>query len=115
MLKGLGQLGDMAKMMKAAKEMQSRMAELQQTLGQTIISGEAGGGLVTARCTGKGDVVGIDLSPNILHASAQTQAQELILAAVQEAQSRARAHMLSEMARIAQELGLPPDMMLPNA
>ncbi len=114
MLKGLGGLGDMAKMMKAAQHMQTRVAELQQTLVQTIITGGSGAGLVAVRCTGKGDVIGIDISPNILHASAQVQAQDLILAAIQDAQTRARAHMMAEMARISQELGLPPDMMLPN-
>ncbi len=114
MLKGLGGLADMAKMLKAAQAMQTRMAELQDSLARVIITGEAGAGLVSVRCTGKGDVIGIDISPNILHASAQVQAQDLILAAIQEAQSRARAHMMAEVARIAQELGLPPDMMLPN-
>jgi len=114
MLKGLGNIADMAKMMKAAQAMQSRMAELQDSLARVIITGEAGAGLVAVRCTGKGDVIGIDLSPSILHASAQHQAQDLILAASQDAQSRARAYMMSEMARIAQELGLPADMMLPN-
>lgn len=114
MLKGLGGLGDMAKMMKAAQQMQGRMAELQESLGRTIITGEAGGGLVTVRCTGKGDVIGLELSPSILHASAATQAQELIVAAIQDAQGRARAHLAAEMARIAQDLGLPPDMALPH-
>jgi nucleoid-associated protein EbfC len=114
MLKGLGGLGDMAKMMKAAQAMQGRMAELQESLSRTVITGDAGAGLVSVRCTGKGDVIGIDLSPSILHASAQVQAQDLILAAIQDAQSRARAHMASEMAKIAAELGLPADM-LPKA
>jgi len=114
MLKGLGGLGDMAKMMKAAQAMQGRMAELQETLARTVIMGEAGAGLVTVRCTGKGDVMGIELSPTILHASAQEQAQDLILAAIQDAQSRARAHMAAEMARLAQEMGLPADMALPH-
>jgi DNA-binding YbaB/EbfC family protein len=114
MLKGLGGLGDMAKMMKAAQQMQGRMAESQQALGQTIVTGDAGGGLVSVRCTGKGDVIGVDISPNILHASAQEQAQDLILAAIQDAQTRARAHMAAEMARLAAELGLPADMALPQ-
>lgn len=114
MLKGLGGLGDMAKMMKAAQTLQIRVAELHQSLAQTIITGEAGAGLVQVRCTGKGDVIGIDISPNILHASAQVQAQDLILSAITDAQGRARAYMAAEMARIAQELGLPPDMALPS-
>lgn len=111
MLKGLG---DMAKMMKAAQQMQGRMAELQETLSRTIVTGDAGAGLVSVRCTGKGDVIGIDLSPSILHASAQVQAQDLILAAIQDAQSRARSLMAAEMARLAAEMGLPPDMALPH-
>jgi nucleoid-associated protein EbfC len=114
MLKGLGGIGDMAKMMKAATQVQARMAELQQSLARMVITGDAGAGLVTVRCTGKGDVMGIDLSPSILHAGAQMQAQELILAAIQDAQARARAHMAAEMARISAELGLPPDMALPQ-
>ena len=54
MLKGLGGLaglGDMAKMMKAAGEVQGRMAELQETLARTVVTGESGGGLVKARAT----------------------------------------------------------------
>ena len=51
MLKGLGALGDMAKMMKSAQEMQSKLAALQEELGRTIVVGEAGGGLVKARVT----------------------------------------------------------------
>ena len=46
MLKGLGQLGDMAKIMKQAQEMQSRMAEAQNRLDAIEVVGEAGAGLV---------------------------------------------------------------------
>ena len=53
MFKGLGQLGDMAKMMKAAKEMQERMAALQEDLGRIVVTGEAGAGLVQARATAR--------------------------------------------------------------
>ena len=53
MLKGLGGLGDMAKMMKAAGEMQSKMAEMQEVLANTIVTGEAGAGLVRVRATAK--------------------------------------------------------------
>ena len=45
MLKGLGALGDMAKMMKTAQEMQGKLAALQEELGRTVVLGESGGGL----------------------------------------------------------------------
>ena len=49
MLKGLGGLGDMAKMLKAATDMQARMAELQEVLAQTVVLGESGGGASRSR------------------------------------------------------------------
>ena len=42
MLKGLGQLGDMGKIMKQAQEMQSRMADVQNRLDAIEVTGEVG-------------------------------------------------------------------------
>ena len=41
MLKGLGGLGDMAKMMKAAQEAQAKMGELQQDLARIVVVGDS--------------------------------------------------------------------------
>jgi nucleoid-associated protein EbfC len=49
MLKGLGGLGDMAKMMKQAQEMQGKLADLQEELGRITVTGESGAGLVRRR------------------------------------------------------------------
>lgn len=113
MLKGLGNLGEMAKMMKAAQEMQGRMAELQESLAHMTLTGEAGGGLVLVRCTGKGNITGIEISPNILHASEQAAVQSLILTAVQDAQARAQTLAAAELEKIAVALGLPADLKIP--
>ena len=48
MFKGLGQMGDMAKMMKAAQEMQQKMASLQEEMHNMTDEGESGAGLVKA-------------------------------------------------------------------
>ena len=113
MLKGLGGLGDMAKMMQAAKDMQSRMADLQEQLGRTVVIGEAGAGLVKARCTAKGEVTGLDIDPSILVPSEKEVVEDLIIAALKDGQSRAAARGQQEMQRLMQELGLPPDFKLP--
>jgi hypothetical protein len=60
MLKGLGGLGDMAKMMKAAKEMQEKMGQMQADLDNIMVTGESGAGLVTATCTAKGELKGLE-------------------------------------------------------
>jgi DNA-binding YbaB/EbfC family protein len=113
MLKGLGGLGDMAKMMKAAQEMQAKMAELQESLARTVVIGESGAGLVKARATAKGELTGLEIDPSIFVPSEKEVAEDLILAAIKDAQAKAAQRAQSEMARLTEGLGLPPDFKLP--
>lgn len=113
MLKGLGGLGDMAKMMKAAQDMQAKMAELQDQLARTVVIGESGAGLVKARCTAKGEVSGLDIDASILVASEKEVVEDLILAAIRDAQAKAAVRSTAELQKISAELGLPADMKLP--
>jgi nucleoid-associated protein EbfC len=112
-LGGLGGLGDMAKMMKTAQDMQSKIAGLQEELSRTVVLGESGAGLVKARCTAKGELTGLDIDPSILVASEKEVVEDLILAAIRDAQSRATERSQQEMAKLTQGLGLPADMKLP--
>ena len=56
MLKGLGGLGDMAKMMKAAQDMQTKMGELQEQMAEMTVDGESGAGLVKVTASLKGEL-----------------------------------------------------------
>lgn len=111
MLKGLGGLGDMGKMMKAAQEMQQKMADLQVELDTIIVEGEAGAGLVKATSTAKGDLKGLDIDPKVLSPEDKEMAEDLILAAIKDVQEKAKARSKAEMRRLTEELGLPPEMM----
>jgi nucleoid-associated protein EbfC len=113
MLKGLGGLGDMAKMMKAAQEAQAKMGELQQDLARIVVVGESGAGLVKARATAKGQITGLDIDPSILVPSEKEVIEDLILAALNDAQAKAAARTEQEMGKLTQSLGLPADFKLP--
>lgn len=113
MLKGLGGLGDMAKMMKAAKDMQSKVTELQETLETIMVTGESGAGLVKATCTAKGELTALDIDPTIFQPDEKEVVEDLILAAIKDAQQKAQARNKQEMQRLAEEMGLPPGMDLP--
>lgn len=113
MLKGLGGLGDMAKMMKAATEMQTKMAEMQEDLARIVVVGESGAGLVKARCTAKGEVTGLDIDATILVPSEKEVLEDLILAAIKDAQAKAAGRSATEMQKMAEGLGLPAGMKLP--
>ena len=113
MFKGLGGLGDMTKMMKAAKDMQDRMQKLQEDLERMTVTGESGAGLVKATATAKGELTALEIDPSIFVASEKEIVEDLILAAIKDAQRRASERSQQEISRITQELGLPADMKLP--
>lgn len=110
---GLGGLGDMSKMMKQAQDLQAKMTEMQEQLANTVVLGVSGAGLVTARCTAKGDLTGLDIDPSIFVASEKEVVEDLILAAIKDAQKNAADRHQSEMARLTESLGLPANMKLP--
>jgi DNA-binding YbaB/EbfC family protein len=112
-LGGLGGLGDMGKMMKAAQEMQTKMAEMQEELASIVVMGESGAGLVKARATAKGELTGLDIDPSIFVASEKEVVEDLILAAIKDAQAKASARSQSELAKLTEGLGLPAGIKLP--
>ncbi|ETX30889.1 YbaB/EbfC family nucleoid-associated protein [Roseivivax isoporae] len=113
MFKGLGGLGDMAGMMKKAQEMQTRMAELQEELHNITVTGESGAGLVKAVASAKGELKSLDIDPSIFNGDDKEVVEDLILAAIKDAQSRASDRSQEEMRKLTESLGLPKDMNLP--
>ena len=113
MLKGLGGLGDMAKMMKQAQEMQGKMAQMQEELDTIMVTGESGAGLVKATATAKGELKGLDIDPSIFNGDDKEVVEDLILAAIKDAQGKATERQQAEMAKLTEGLGLPPGMKLP--
>ena len=113
MLKGLGGLGDMAKMMKAATEMQAKMGQLQEDLAAITVEGQSGAGLVKATASAKGELTSLSIDPSILRAEDREMVEDLILAAIKDAQARAAERSADEMRKMTEGLGLPPGMKLP--
>ena len=113
MMKGLGGLGDMAKLMSKAKEMQEKMAEAQARMEELEATGEAGAGMVTATATAKGALKSLSIDPSLFNADDKEVVEDLIVAAVRDAQEKAQALGAEEMAKVTEGLQLPPGMKLP--
>lgn len=113
MLKGLGPIGDVSKMLQAAQEMQQKMARVQEDMEKLQIEGRAGAGLVTAICTGKGELKSLNIDPTIFNADDKEIVEDLILTAIRSAQTQAAQKAREEMNRITMSMGLPADMKLP--
>ena len=113
MFKGLGQMGDIAKMMKAAQDMQGKMAQMQEDLESVTVTGESGAGLVKATATAKGELTALDIDPSIFNGDDKEVVEDLILAAIKDAQAKAGERSKEEMGKMAEAMGLPPGMNLP--
>ena len=111
MLKGLG---DMAKLMKQAQEMQARMTETQERIAAIEAEGSAGAGMVKAVASAEGALKSLQVDPSLLDGSHEREVlEDLIVAAVNDAARRAREAGQAEMAKITEGLALPPGMKLP--
>ncbi len=113
MMKGLGGLGDMAKMMKQAQELQGKMAQMQEDLATMTVQGESGAGLVKATATAKGELTALDIDPSIFNEDDKEVVEDLILAAIKDAQSKAQDKHNEEMGRLTEEMGLPAGVKMP--
>lgn len=113
MFKGLDTLGNMGKMMQAAKDMQSKMAEMQEGLESITVTGESGAGLVKVTATAKGVLTGLDIDPSIFNPDEKEVVEDLILAAIKDAQTKVGEHSQEEMRKLTADMGLPTDMKLP--
>ena len=113
MLKGLGQLGDMAKIMKQAQEMQARMSDVQARLDEIEVTGEAGAGLVRVTASAKGTVKRLSVDPSLFVPEEREVVEDLIVAAIKDAQARAMDAAQAEMGKVTEGLALPPGMKLP--
>jgi hypothetical protein len=113
MIKGLGQIGDMAKLMKQAQEMQEKMADAQARLDEVEVTGEAGAGMVKATVNAKGKVRALSIDPSLFTPDDREVVEDLIVAAIQDAQARAGDAAQAEMAKITEGLNLPAGMKLP--
>ena len=104
-------MGNLAKM---AQQMQADMARAQQELDELQVEGSAGGGVVKAVVTGKLDIVSVTVDPEVVDPDDLEDLQDLVVAAVADAQTNAKAAAEEKMSRIASGMNLPPGLGLPG-
>ncbi len=77
-------------LMKMGQQIQASMKELQDSLHTEELTASSGGGMVTARVNGKGDLRGISIDREVIDPEDSEMLEDLVVAAVVEAQKRAR-------------------------
>ena len=106
-MKNLGQI------MKQVQDMQERMSEMQAKLAEVEVEGSSGAGMVRTVVNGKGELKRIKIDPSIFKPEDAEVVEDLIVAAVNDAKSKADERMQSEMGKLTGGLPLPPGFKLP--
>ena len=98
---------DMRKLMQQAQQMQQQMAEAQEQLASETVEASAGGGLVTVRATGNGEIISIKIDPKAIDPDDPELLEDMVLAAVNEALRSAQSLAQSKLGAMTGGLGLP--------
>ena len=76
---------DMNKLMQQAQQMQVQMQQAQEEVANEIVEASAGGGMVTVKATGGGEIVGITIDPKAIDPDDPEMLEDMVVAAVNEA------------------------------
>lgn len=102
-----GQLGNIAGLMKQAKEMQSKMKEMQEAVANARFEAESGAGAVKATVSGKMELVALTISPDTVKSGDVEMLEDLVKSAVCAAQRKAADGMRAEMQKMTGGMNLP--------
>ena len=100
-------MADLSSLFQLAQQAQGRLSEIQTRLAQETITAQAGGGMVQATADGRGQIRSIKIDPEALKGQDIELLEDLILAAVSQAQQRAAELYQAEAKKLTAGLPLP--------
>ena len=102
----------MGNIMKQAQKMQEGLQKAQEEIANMEVVGESGAGLVKVTMTGRHDVKRIDIDASLM-GDDKEMLEDLIAAAVNDANRRVESMTQEKMSGLTAGIGLPPGMKLP--
>jgi nucleoid-associated protein EbfC len=107
-----GAMADFLGLMKQAAELKSKMEAMQAELDQLEVEGTSGGGLVSVKLSGKGEMKAVKIDDTLMKPSEKEIVEDLIVAAHADARRKAEALLQDKMKTVAGGLPLPPGLKL---
>jgi hypothetical protein len=104
MFKGLSNI---AGLMKQAREMQGRAAEMKSRLAQLSVEGTAGGGMVVVEASGDQRLTACRIEPTLLASGDREMLEDLFLAAANQALDKVREAAAVEMQSLTSGFDIP--------
>lgn len=88
-------------------QLKGKMAEIQSELAKREVEASSGGGMVTARANGTGQLVKLEITREALEEGDAEMLQDLVMAAVNEALNRAQEEAKRELGKLTGGLNIP--------
>ena len=104
---------DIMGLMQQAKEMQSKMQEMQEEIATIEAVGTAGAGMVTVTLSGKGDLRALHIDPSLVKDGEVEMIEDLIIAAHTDAKGKVEEITAEKTRELTAGLPIPPGMKLP--
>ncbi len=98
---------NIAKLMKQAEQMQASAQKLQAELAEREYTGTSGGGAVTARASGDGNLLSLKIDPALLKDGDAEIVEDLVLSAVRDALDKGKKDAAAAMGKLTGGMGLP--------
>ncbi|MDQ0091560.1 DNA-binding YbaB/EbfC family protein [Paenibacillus anaericanus] len=100
-------MNNMNQMMKQVKKMQEQMLKAQEELGDKVIEGSAGGGVVTVQVNGHKKVISLNIKPEAVDPEDVEMLQDLVLTAVNDALTKAEELANQDMGKFTGGMKIP--------
>jgi len=97
----------MGKMLKQAQRLQADMLKMQEALAEKTVEVASGGGVVKVVANGKQQIVSLSIDKEVVDPEDVEMLQDLVLAAVNEALTRAQEMANAEMSKLTGGLNIP--------
>ena len=97
---------DFSKILDKAKELESKMKESQEKIKNINVTGISGGDSVKITLNGEGEIINLDISPDILK-DEKTIIEDLIKAAHNNAKSQLKSKTSEEISKATGGFGIP--------
>lgn len=104
---------NIGQIMKQVQDMQAKMGQMQEKLGQIEVTGQSGGGMVQATVNGKGEMKKIKLDPKLVDPAEIEMLEDLIVAASNDAKAKMDEQVAAEGEKMMGGMKLPPGFKMP--
>lgn len=104
--------GQLAGLMRQAQQLQDSMQKAQEELANTLVQGEAGGGLVKVEMSCRHDVRRVSIDPSLLDDD-RDMLEDLVAAAFNDGLRKAEETSQEKMSGLTSGLPIPPGMKMP--